>query len=78
MSHTMCPCDLAPDHSNLRSSHLFLRSVDIGDALAKVEAGALGVIDTLDLDERCARVGVTLATLVRQVLAPVEECVSEL
>lgn len=29
----------------------------------------IGVIDTLDLEERCVGVGVALATLVRQVLA---------
>ena len=67
----MCPRHLAPDHPYLRTADLPLAPVDICDALAKVEGGVLSVVDTLDLDERCAGIGVPLAcirgaTLVRR------------
>lgn len=66
----MCPRDLAPDHTDLASSNLLLGAVDVCDALAQVEGCVLGVLDTLNLDERGVGVGVALAALVRKVLAP--------
>jgi len=59
--------DLAPDNSNLRSSNLTLGTVNESDLLSEVEVGAVGVLNTLDLDERGAWGGVALATLVAQV-----------
>jgi hypothetical protein len=59
--------DLAPDHADLGAADLPLCAVDIGDLLAEVEVGALGVIDTLNLDEAGGR-GLNVArTLVAQV-----------
>ena len=37
--HTVRPGDLAPDHTDLGSSDIFLALVDICDLLAEVEAG---------------------------------------
>lgn len=67
---TVRPSDLAPDDTNLGASDLLLAAVDVCDALAQVERCGLGVLDTLDLDERGVGVGVTLAALVGKVLAP--------
>lgn len=36
--HTMWSCDLSPDDSDPGSSDLFLRSVNVRDLLAEVEA----------------------------------------
>lgn len=69
----MRPRDLAPDDSDLGSSDLLLAAVDVCDALAQVEGSGFRVVDALDLDERRARVGVSLAALVREVLAPARE-----
>lgn len=68
----MCPRNLAPNDPNLGASNLLLATVDVCDALAQVERCGLGVIDTLDLNERRARVGDVLGALVRKVLAPVQ------
>lgn len=61
---TVCSCDLAPDDSDLGSSDFLLGAVDVCDALAQVERCGLGVVDALNLDERCVWVGVALASLV--------------
>ena len=74
--HTVCSCDLAPDDSDLGSSDFLLAAVDVCDALAQVEGCGLGVVDALNLDERCVWVGVALSSLVRKVLSPVSSSVS--
>lgn len=35
---TMCSCDFAPHHPDLRSSDLLVRTIDEGNFLAKVES----------------------------------------
>lgn len=67
----MCPRHFAPDHPDLRAPDLPLAPVDVRDALAQVEAGGLGVLDALDLDQAGVGVGVALAALVGEVAAPV-------
>lgn len=55
--------DLAPDDAELGSANLLLGLVDVGDLLAKVEVGSVGVVNTLDLDQTglgVRRVAVTL------------------
>lgn len=47
----MWPSDLAPDNADLGATDLLLAAVDESDLLAKVEVGAVDVVDTLDLDE---------------------------
>lgn len=59
--------DLAPDHSDLAATDLLLGLVDVGDLLAKVEVGSVGVIDTLDLDQAGLGVSRVAATLVGKV-----------
>lgn len=56
-------------YPDLGALDLALRTVDKSDALAEVESGVLGGVDTLNLDQRGVRVGVALATLEGQVLA---------
>ena len=65
--------DLAPDHTNVGAADLTLGPVNESDLLAQVEAGSLGVGDTLDLDQAGVGVQVVLATLVAQVATPAEE-----
>jgi hypothetical protein len=69
----VCPRNLAPDHADLASSNLLLAAVDVCDALSEVEGCGLGVLDAFNLDEGGVWVGVALAALVRQVLAPTSE-----
>lgn len=59
--------DLAPDNADLGAPNLLLAPVDEGNLLAKVEVGGLGVIDTFDLNQAGARVGVVTRALVAQV-----------
>lgn len=61
--------DLAPDASDFRSLSFSGGSVDEGYTLSKVKLCGFGVIDTLDLEQRCVWVRVSLSTLVRKVLA---------
>lgn len=68
----MCPRNLAPNDPNLGASNLLLATVDVCNALAQVERCGLGVVDALNLNERCARVRDVLGALVRKVLAPVK------
>ena len=63
----MWPADLAPDHADLGATALDVATVDVGDLLAKVELGGLGVIDTLNLDERGGGSLDVLGALVAQV-----------
>jgi len=59
--------DLAPDHADLSTADLLLTTVDVGNLLAQVEVGGLGVIDTLDLDQAGARGSDVARALVAQV-----------
>lgn len=68
--HTMCPCDLTPDDSDLCASNFFATLVDVCDALAQIEVCSLRVVYVLDLDERCVWVLCSLAALERDMLAP--------
>lgn len=68
--------DLAPDDTDLGAADLLLATVDVGNALAVVEGGSLGVVDTLDLDERGVGPDRVLRALERDVLAPVGQHVS--
>jgi hypothetical protein len=61
---TVCPRHLAPHNLYLRATDLLLAPVDIGDALAKVEAGGFGVVDAFDRDEGGVGVGCPLACVV--------------
>jgi hypothetical protein len=61
------PGDLAPDHADLGTADLLLAAVDVGDLLAAVEVGAVGVVDTLDLDQAGAGGGVVAGALIAQV-----------
>lgn len=63
--------DLAPDDADLGAADLLLATVDVGNALAVVEGGSLGVVDALDLDERGVLPQGVLGALERDVLAPV-------
>lgn len=63
---------LAPDDADLGAADLLRGAVDESDALAVVEGGVGGVLDTLDLDQAGVGVGVALATLVAKVAAPVK------
>lgn len=63
--------DLAPDDTDLGAADLLLATVDVGNALAVVEGGGLGVVDALDLDERGVGPDRVLRALERDVLAPV-------
>ena len=66
----MCPRNLAPDDPYLRASYLCLAAVDECDALAQIEFRCFRSIDAFDLDEGGVGVGVSLAALVGDVLAP--------
>lgn len=68
---TVRPGDLAPDDTDLGAADLLLATVDVGNALAVVEGGGLGVVNTLDLDERGVGPDGVLRALERDVLAPV-------
>ena len=59
--------DLAPDDADLGAADLLLSLVDVGNTLAKVEVGGVGVVDTLDLDQTRLGVGDMPATLVAKV-----------
>lgn len=61
--------DLAPDASDLCTLSFSGGSVDECYSLSKVELCGLCIIDTLNLQQRCVGIGVSLASLVRQVLA---------
>lgn len=63
--------DLAPHDSDLGAADLLGSAVDESDLLAEVEAGGLGVVDTLNLDQAGVGVGVALASLVAEVTSPV-------
>jgi hypothetical protein len=67
--------DLAPDHTNVGAADLTLGPVNESDLLAEVEAGGLGVINALNLDQTGVGVGVTLSALVAQVATPVKKSV---
>jgi hypothetical protein len=70
------PGDLAPDDTDLGAADLGLATVDVGNALAVVEGGSLGVVNALDLDERGVGPDRVLRALERDVLAPVGRPVS--
>jgi hypothetical protein len=70
------PGDLAPDDTDLGAADLSLATVDVGNALAVVEGGGLGVVNALDLDERGVGPDRVLRALERDVLAPVGRPVS--
>lgn len=72
----MRPGDLAPDDTDLGAADLSLATVDVGNALAVVEGGGLGVVNALDLDERGVGPDRVLRALERDVLAPVGHPVS--
>jgi hypothetical protein len=74
--HTVRPGDLAPDDTDLGAADLGLATVDVGNALAVVEGGGLGVVNALDLDERGVGPDRVLRALERDVLAPVGRPVS--
>jgi hypothetical protein len=59
--------DLAPDDADLGALDRPLCAVDVGNTLAKVEVGGVGVVDTLDLDQTRLGVGDMPATLVAKV-----------
>jgi hypothetical protein len=61
--------DLAPDDTDLGAADLLLATVDVGNALAVVEGGGLGVVNALDLDERGVGPDRVLRALERDVLA---------
>lgn len=63
--------DLAPDDTDLGAADLLLATVDVGNALAVVEGGGLGVVNTLNLDEGGVGPDRVLRALERDVLAPV-------
>lgn len=46
------PGNTTPDHTVLLATGLVRGLVDVGNTLAKVELGVLGVFDTLNLDQR--------------------------
>jgi len=55
---------LTPDDPNLVALDCALRAVDIGHTLSGVPLGSLGAVDALELEQRCAGVGVALSSLV--------------
>lgn len=65
--------DLAPHDSDLGAADLLGGTVNEGDLLSEVEAGGLGVVDTLNLDQAGVGVGVALASLVAEVTSPVRK-----
>lgn len=65
--------DLAPHDSDLGAADLLGGAVNEGDLLSEVEAGGLGVVDTLNLDQAGVGVGVALASLVAEVTSPVRK-----
>ena len=73
---TVRASDLAPDDTDLGAADLLLATVDVGNALAVVEGGGLGVVNALDLDERGVGPDRVLRALERDVLAPVGRPVS--
>lgn len=73
----MRPGDLAPDDADLGATDLLLATVDVGNALAVVEGGGLGVVNALDLDEGGVGPQGVLGALERDVLAPVEKTSSQ-
>jgi hypothetical protein len=66
---TVWTSDLAPDNADLGAPDRPLCPVDVGDALTGVPLCGLAVVDALELKERGTRVGVSLATLVGNVLS---------
>ena len=70
---TVSAGDLAPHDSDLGTADLLGGAVDEGDFLSEVEAGGLGVVDTLNLDQAGVGVGVALASLVAEVTSPVRK-----
>lgn len=59
--------NFTPNDSDLGTVLLFRGTVDESNALAEVEPGLLGGLNTLNLDERDVRIGDVLRTLVAQV-----------
>jgi hypothetical protein len=57
------------------AADLTLGTVNESDLLAKVEAGGLGVVDTLNLHQGGVGVGGVLGALVAQVASPVKKSV---
>ena len=70
---TVSAGDLAPHDSDLGAADFLGGAVDEGDLLSEVEAGGLGVVDTLNLDQAGVGVGVALASLVAEVTSPVRK-----
>ena len=68
---TVSAGDLAPHDSDLGAADLLGGAVDKGDLLSEVEAGGLGVVDTLNLDQGSAGVVGATRALVAQVASPV-------
>lgn len=56
--------DAAPQDADLGATNLLGCLVDVGDTLAEVELGVLGLLDTLDLDEGGVALGDALRALV--------------
>jgi len=67
--------DLAPDHPDVGAADLTLGPVNESDLLAQVEAGGLGVVNTLNLNQGGVGGEGVLGTLVAQVASPVKETV---
>lgn len=67
----MWPSDLAPDDADLGAADLLMAPIDVGDALAQVEVGSVGIVYALNLDQTGARVGDVTRALVAQV-APLD------
>lgn len=70
MIRTVRAGDLAPDDADLGATDRSLSAVDVRNALTGVPLCGLGAVDTLELEEGGAGVGVALAPLVGDVLAP--------
>lgn len=56
--------DATPEDADLGTTKLLGGLVDVGDALSQVELGLVGLLDTLDLDERGVALGNALRALV--------------
>lgn len=56
--------DATPENADLGATNLLGGLVDVCDALAEVELGILGLLDTLDLDEGGVALGDALRALV--------------
>lgn len=63
--------NLAPDDAELGAANLLLGLVDVGDLLAEVEVGSVGVVNTLNLDQTGLGVRCVAVTLVGKVTTPV-------